>query len=70
MLGNDTIGYLALLAGVLSLFSLANIFISVPVQTYIQKETPDEYMSRVFSLVSMISRGGMPLDALVYGICS
>ncbi|AOY74642.1 MFS transporter [Clostridium formicaceticum] len=67
-LGNDTILYLVLLAGVLSLFSFANIFISVPMQTYIQSETPDEYMSRVFSLVSMISRGGMPLGALVYGI--
>ncbi|ABR48068.1 major facilitator superfamily MFS_1 [Alkaliphilus metalliredigens QYMF] len=68
VLGNGTIGYLALLAGVLGLFSFANIFISVPVQTYIQRETPNEYMSRVFSLVSMISRGGMPLGALVYGI--
>lgn len=68
VLGNDTMIYLAVLAGVLGLFSLANIVISVPVQTYIQIETPDEYMSRVFSLVSMISRGGMPLGALVYGI--
>lgn len=68
VMGNDTIGYLVLLSGVLGLFSLANIFISVPIQTYIQRETPDEYMSRVFSLVSMISRGGMPLGALVYGI--
>ncbi|MTI55884.1 MFS transporter [Geosporobacter ferrireducens] len=68
LLGNDTILYFALLAGVLSLFSAANIFISVPVQTYIQRETPNEYMSRVFSLVSMISRGGIPLGALVYGI--
>ncbi|AKL96546.1 arabinose efflux permease [Clostridium aceticum] len=68
MLGNDTMLYLVVLAGVLGLFSLANIVISVPVQTYIQRETPDEYMSRVFSLVSMISRGGMPLGALAYGI--
>ena len=59
---------MVVLAGVLGPFSLANIFISVPVQTYIQRETPDNYMSRVFSLVSMISRGGMPLGALAYGI--
>ncbi|WP_026477516.1 MFS transporter [Alkaliphilus transvaalensis] len=68
ILGNDTMIYLVVLAGALGLFSLANIVISVPVQTYIQRETPDEYMSRVFSLVSMISRGGMPLGALAYGI--
>lgn len=68
ILGNDTILYFVLMAGVLCLFSAANIFISVPVQTYIQRETPNEYMSRVFSLVSMISRGGIPLGALVYGI--
>lgn len=68
ILGNDTILYFALLAAVLGVFSAANIFISVPVQTYIQKETPNEYMSRVFSLVSMISRAGIPLGALIYGI--
>lgn len=68
VLGNNTKIYFVLLAGTLGLFSLANIFISVPIQTYIQRETPDEYMSRVFSLVSMISRGGMPVGALVYGI--
>ena len=68
LLGNDSLQYLALLAGTLGVFSLANIFISVPAQTYIQRETPDEYMSRVLSLVSMISRGGMPLGAVVFGI--
>ncbi|WP_069999143.1 MFS transporter [Cellulosilyticum sp. I15G10I2] len=68
VLGNDTILYFALLAGILGLFSLANILLSVPMQIYIQRQTPDEYMSRVFSLVSMISRGGMPLGALAYGM--
>ena len=67
-LGNSTVLYFTLLAGVLGLFSAGNIFISVPIQTYIQRETPNEYMSRVFSLVSMFSRGGIPLGALVYGI--
>ena len=65
--GNDTILYLFLLSGTLGFFGLANIFISVPVQSFIQRETPNEYMSRVFSLVGMISRGGMPIGALVYG---
>jgi len=67
-LGNDTVIYFILLAGVLGLFSGANMFISVPIQSYIQMETPEEYMSRIFSLVSMISRGGIPLGALAYGI--
>ncbi len=68
LLGNDTILYLSLLAGVLCLLSLAIMFINVPVQTFIQKATPDAYMSRVFSIVGMISKGGMPFGALLYGI--
>ncbi|MDW7671953.1 MAG: MFS transporter [Bacillota bacterium] len=67
-LGNDTRLYFVLLAGVLALFSGGSMFISVPVQTYIQQATPNEYMSRVFSLVSMISRGGIPLGALLFGL--
>lgn len=68
ILGNDTIIYFILLAAVLGLFSAGNMFISIPVQTYIQQETPNKYMSRVFSLVSIISRGGIPLGALLYGV--
>ncbi|QHQ61595.1 MFS transporter [Anaerocolumna sedimenticola] len=68
LLGNDTILYFSLLAGVLCLLSLAIMFINVPVQTFIQKATPDAYMSRVFSIVGMISKGGMPFGALLYGI--
>lgn len=68
MLGKGTVLYFALLAGVLCLLSVAIMFINVPVQTFIQKETPNEYMSRIFSIVGMISKGGMPFGALVYGI--
>lgn len=67
-LGNDTVIYFVLLAAVLGLFSAGNMFISVPIQTYIQQATPNDYMSRVFSLVSMISRGGIPFGALIYGM--
>lgn len=68
VLGNDTVLYFALFAGVLSLLSVAIMFINVPVQTFIQRATPNEYMSRIFSIVGMISKGGMPLGALLYGI--
>ena len=67
-LGNDTTIYFILLASVLCLFSAGNMFISVPVQSFIQQATPNEYMSRVFSLVNMISRGGIPFGALIYGM--
>ncbi|KUO49627.1 MAG: hypothetical protein APF76_00145 [Desulfitibacter sp. BRH_c19] len=44
------------------------MFINVPVQTFIiQRATPNEYMSRMFSIVGMITKGGMPFGALVYG---
>ena len=68
VLGNDTFAYFFLLAGVLCLLSVAIMFINVPVQTFIQEATPDTYMSRVFSIVGMISKGGMPFGALLYGI--
>ncbi|MCG8484277.1 MAG: MFS transporter [Clostridia bacterium] len=67
-LGNDTLLYIALLASVLFVLYTSLMFISIPVQTIIQKETPNEYMSRIFSIVGMISKGGMPIGALVYGL--
>lgn len=67
LLGKGTALYFALLAGILGFLSIAVMFINVPVQTFIQKSTPDEYMSRVFSIVGMISKGGMPIGALIYG---
>jgi MFS transporter, DHA3 family, macrolide efflux protein len=67
MLGNDTFVYFVLLAGVLFLISISSTFIIIPVQAYIQKETPIQYMSRVFSMIGLMSRGGIPLGALIYG---
>jgi MFS-type transporter involved in bile tolerance (Atg22 family) len=67
-LGGGSIPYFVLLAAVLCLVSASLMLINIPVQTFIQQETPDEYMSRVFSLVSMISRGGMPFGALLFGV--
>lgn len=66
--GKGAVLYFALLAGALCLLSVAIMFINVPVQTFIQKATPNEYMSRMFSIVGMITKGGMPFGALLYGI--
>lgn len=68
VLGKGSILYFYLLSGTLGLISIAIMFINVPIQTFIQKSTPNEYMSRMFSIVGMITKGGMPLGALVYGI--
>lgn len=68
LLGTDTLSYFCILAGVLGLLSVAVMFINVPVQTIIQKESPDKYMSRTFSVVGMITKGGLPFGALIYGI--
>ncbi|WP_018305279.1 MFS transporter [Desulfitobacterium hafniense] len=67
ILGNDTIIYFLLLAVVLCLLSAVLMFIHIPVQTYIQIATPHDYMSHIFSIVGMITKGGMPLGALLYG---
>jgi MFS transporter, DHA3 family, macrolide efflux protein len=68
MLGKGTILYFTLLSIVLCILSIACMFINVPVQTFIQEVTPNEYMSRMFSIVGMITKAGMPFGALVYGV--
>lgn len=65
--GNNSLIYFLLLSIDLCLFSTANMFINVPVQSFIQAETPEEYISRVFSIVGVITRGGIPFGALIYG---
>ncbi|WP_411680763.1 MFS transporter [Clostridium thailandense] len=67
-LGTGTLLYFVFLSGILFLLSVAIMLINVPVQTFIQKHTPDEYMSRMFSIVGMITKGGMPFGGLVYGL--
>jgi len=66
-IGNGSILYFVLLSGALCLSSAAIMFVNVPVQSFIQRETPNQYMSRVFSIVGMITRGGLPFGALIYG---
>jgi len=60
-LGKDTLLYFFLLSGVLCLLSVAIMFIHVPIQALIQRKTPNEYMSRIFSIVGIITKGGIPL---------
>jgi len=67
-LGNDTVSYFILFSAVMFMLYASIMLISIPVQTIIQKVTPNDYMSRVFSIVGVISKGGMPLGALVYGV--
>jgi len=67
-LGSSSLVYFGLLGGSLSILSLAVMFINVPVQTIIQKRSPDKYMARIFSTVAMITKGGLPFGALIYGI--
>ena len=67
LLGKDTFLYITLLAGALCLLSISCAFIIIPIQAHIQKETPIQYMSRVFSMIGLLSRGGILLGALIYG---
>ena len=67
-LGNDSLSYFLLLTGNIFFISMAFAFIGIPVQTLIQQSTPPEYMSRVFSIVGLISKGGIPLGAFLLGL--
>jgi len=67
-LGNDTMLYLSILGFSLFLLYTSFMLVGIPMQTLIQNATPKDYMSRVFSIVSLITKGGAPLGALVYGL--
>lgn len=67
-LGNDSLIYFILFSAVMFMLYNSIVFISIPVQTIIQKITLNDYLSRVFSIVGLISKGGMPQGALVYGM--
>ena len=60
--------YLVYLAGAAGILSAAVMFINVPLQTFIQEQTPEKYLSRVFSIVGLITKGGLPFGALLYGL--
>jgi len=68
LLGRETALYFCVFAGIISLLYVSIMFIHIPIQTIIQKETPASHMSRVFSIVGMITRGGLPIGALIYGL--
>ncbi|MCL1829678.1 MAG: MFS transporter, partial [Oscillospiraceae bacterium] len=68
LLGKGTMLYFCIFACVIGLLSVSVMLINVPVQTLIQKEAPERFMSRVFAVVGMITKGGLPFGALVYGL--
>lgn len=67
-LGNDTMPYFVAFSLCLFLLYTSMMLVSIPLQTLIQRETPENYMSRVFSIISLITKGGAPLGALCYGL--
>lgn len=67
-LGNGTVTYFRFLGFSLFLLYTSVMLVGIPMQTFIQKATPKNYMSRVFSIVSLITKGGAPMGALVYGL--
>jgi uncharacterized membrane protein len=66
-LGKSSLSYFTILSAALCIISIGFVSINIPVQTFIQKETPNDFMSRVFSIVGLIMKGGMPFGALIYG---
>jgi len=66
MLVNDSLIYLIGFGFMMFMIYTVIIFVSIPLQTIIQKQTTPDYMLRVFSIVGVISKSGMPLGALIY----
>ncbi len=68
VLGTDTLLYLGLISGAAGVLSAAVMFLNVPLQTVMQRQTPEPLLSRVFSVVGLITKGGLPFGALLYGV--
>lgn len=45
-----------------------NIFVNITIQTNLQRLATPDFRSRVFATVGMVSRGAMPVGAMIYGI--
>ena len=59
--------FFILLGACLLLLTTGFMFVSIPVQTMIQNATPEEYLSRVYSLLNLTSKGALPLGAILFG---
>ncbi len=66
-INSNPIHYFILLGACLLLLTTGFMFVSIPVQTMIQNATPEAYLSRVYSLLNIMSKGALPLGAFVYG---
>ncbi len=52
----------------LMVVGVSNAFINIPIDTNMQKMTPTNVRSRVFTVVELIARGAMPVGMQIYGI--
>jgi len=52
----------------LMVIGVSNAFINIPIDTNLQKMTPTNVRSRVFTVVGLITQGAVPVGMQIYGI--
>ena len=52
---------------ILFLIYASILSINITIQTKMQEQISKDYMSRVFSIVGLITKGGMPFGVLLFG---
>jgi len=50
------------------LIGVCNAFINIPIDTNMQKMTPTNVRSRVFTVLELVARGAIPVGMQIYGI--
>lgn len=52
----------------LMIIGVSNAFINIPIDTNMQKMTPTNVRSRVFTVLGLIAQGAVPVGMQIYGI--
>lgn len=63
-----TWGYFFLIASTLLIMGIFNMILNIPIDTYLQKMTPSDIRSRVFSVIGLLAQLAVPVGSLVYGL--
>ena len=62
-----TWNYFILIASSLLVIGVFNMILNIPIDTYLQKMTPSDIRSRVFSVLGLLSQLAVPVGSLIYG---
>lgn len=66
--GGPTWGYFLLISSSLLIMGIFNMILNIPIDTYLQKMTPSDIRSRVFSVIGLLAQLAVPVGSLIFGV--